>query len=88
MRLLNTDKIKDLYFANILYEIHTTLDKIKFFENKYDIVFNEFEKIIESEDKENFEHWDDYLEWKGFQKKYKELISEKEDIENGNYKIS
>jgi len=35
------------------------------FKEKYKISFEEFEKKVKSQKKENFEIWDDYLVWKG-----------------------
>ena len=40
------------------------------FEKKYRITFEDFEKQIESAVKEDFEKWDDYIEWKAFYKSY------------------
>jgi hypothetical protein len=40
------------------------------FEKKYGITFEDFEKQIESSDKEEFEKWDDYIEWKAYYKSY------------------
>ena len=88
MTILNSEKIKDLYLADLLYEIHTISDKIKMYEEKYKLKFKEFEQKVKTESKEKFDYWDDYLEWKAYHIKYIELAREKEDIQNGNYKIS
>ncbi len=87
MTILNSEIIKNLYYANILYEIHTVEDKLSFFESKYKTTFEKFEIAIKNST-EDFEKWDDYMEWKAFHKKYEELSSQKKDIENGNYKVS
>ena len=87
MTVIHLEKVKDLYYADILYGLHVAQDKIKNFEIKYGKNFLEFEKKIKKSD-EDFSEWDDYLEWKAFEKSYAELKSEQKDIENGNYKIS
>ncbi len=87
MTVINREKIKDLYFADLLYSMHIAMEKIKNFENKYNKSFSEFETHVKSSE-ENFSEWDDYLEWKAIEKSFIALQREKEDIINGNYKIS
>ena len=52
----NTEK-----YLNILYTI-------KFFEQKYQKNFDAFEAEINSSKEEDYEKWDDYIEWKAFNK--------------------
>jgi len=40
------------------------------FEKKYSLAFEDFEKQIKSAIKEDFEKWDDYIEWKAYFKSY------------------
>jgi hypothetical protein len=40
------------------------------FETKYGLIFEDFEKRITSAQKEDFEQWDDYIEWKACTKAY------------------
>jgi len=40
------------------------------FEKKYGLIFDDFERQIESAVKEDFEKWDDYIEWKAYSKSY------------------
>jgi hypothetical protein len=35
------------------------------YEAKYHMPFERFEKMIEREKEENFEHWDDFIIWEG-----------------------
>lgn len=82
----NTTKEFELY--HLLYQIHTVKDRIQFFETKYNNKFNDFKVHIEKGNKENFEEWDDYIEWKANSKLLNHLLSQKKDIENGDFKIS
>ena len=59
----------------------------KFFENKYQKSYEAFEKEIKNAKEEDFEKWDNYLEWKAYKKIQSKYYEEKEDIENGNFKI-
>jgi len=40
------------------------------FEKKYNLIFEEFEKQLKATSKEDFEKWDDYIEWKAYAKAY------------------
>ncbi len=54
-----------------LYELHIIKEKLSLFEKKYGKSFKEFEKEVK--EKEDFEKWDDYLEWKAYFKAYEDL---------------
>ncbi len=63
--------LKDLEKIIKLYELHIVKEKLLLFEKKYGKTFSEFEKEVLS--KEDFEKWDDYLEWKSYLKSLKDL---------------
>ena len=46
-----------------LYRITTLKDKIRAFERKYQINFSQFKDLVENAEEENFEMWDDFIEW-------------------------
>ena len=58
----------------VLSEITLVKEKIILFEKKYECSIDTFKKKME-ENKENFEEWDDFIEWKA----YFELLM---DLEN------
>ncbi len=87
MTTINSDTIKNIYYANILYQLHTVEDKLSFFESKYNTSLEKFDGNLK-DSSEDFEKWDDYMEWKAFRKKSKDLSAQKKDIEDGNYKVS
>lgn len=87
MTVISKAHIKELYSANLLYELHLVDSRILLFQKKYNTIFLEFEKKIKSE-KESFDKWDDYLEWKGYQRKYDQLNIEKKDLEDGNIRVA
>ncbi|MFH0975315.1 MAG: hypothetical protein V1874_05995 [Spirochaetota bacterium] len=88
MIMLNKQNVKDMIYTNVLYEIHKLHEKIKLFENKYKTDFQAFEKKIINSRKENFEQWDDYIEWKAYLKSFESLSREKDKLKSGNYRIS
>lgn len=88
MTTITKDKIKDLYYANLLYDLHVAEEKLDLFKTKYKKTFDEYEKMLKENKKENFEEWDDYIEWQAYIKNYDELLNSIEEVKNGNYKIS
>ncbi len=87
MTVITKEKVKDMYYANLMYEYHRVTEKIRLFEKKYEMPFNEFEKDIKSSKNEDIEKWDDYMEWKGYEKTLQRINKEKMELEIGDYKV-
>ena len=88
MVTINSEQVKKYQLYNTIYQIHNLKDKISFFEKKYNKNFLEFEEEIKKGADENFECWDDYMQWKAYTKSYNQLDSERKDILNGNFRLS
>lgn len=56
-------------------------ERIRIFEKKYGYTFEEFEDTIKKE-REDFEKWDEYIEWKAYTETLKNLESRLSAIEN------
>ena len=69
--IFTQESLKDFESLIKFYDLHIVKEKVSLFEKKYGKTFSEFEKEVLSE--ENFEKWDDYLEWKAYLKSLKEL---------------
>lgn len=66
-----TRKDVESYVKMQLYtELTLIKEKLALFEIKYNCNFLLFEKSVTTAAEENFEHWDDYMEWKAFYNKY------------------
>ena len=50
------------------------------FETKYGLIFEDFEQQIKSAETEDFEKWDDYIEWKAYSKAYSYWKTAHEEI--------
>lgn len=87
MMIISKEKVKDMYYANLLYEYHRVTEKIRLFEKKYGMSFDKFEKELKASEKEDIEKWDDYMEWKGYEKVLQRLTKEKKELEVGDYKV-
>ncbi|MDY6825128.1 MAG: hypothetical protein SWH68_15245, partial [Thermodesulfobacteriota bacterium] len=58
-----------------------------FFERKYHQTFSEFEKQL-TEDEEDFNHFDDYMEWKAYANYLKELNLKIQELKSGNIRVA
>ena len=63
---------------------HRYQSNINTFERKYNMSFNAFEQHVETAEKEVFEEWDDYIEWKADTEFLKIVKQKIQDIQNGN----
>ncbi len=88
MVVISKKRVEEMLFANLLYELHRVKEKIKLFQGKYGSHFKNFEEKLKTSEKEDFEKWDDYMEWKAYENALKKLLNEKKDLEVGNYKVS
>ena len=60
---------------DLISEIQSLKKSLELFERKYNKSFKEFEKeVLEGE--ENFEKWDDYMEWKAYDSTYKDRLKD------------
>jgi len=85
--ILDKGKLISLYKAELLYEIHRTSECIRLFEVKYSKTFEEFEKELKISP-ENFEAWDDYMEWKACVKNLATLEKKLVELESGDIRLS
>ena len=62
---VSKDEIIEYKKLKTLSEITLTKEKVALFERKYQCSLNDFKKRLE-ENEEEFEEWDDYIEWKAY----------------------
>ena len=84
---LSEKKLLNFYKAELLYELHQASECIRLFEAKYGKTFEDFEKEVKNSP-ENFEAWDDYMEWKACVKALNSLKKELKEIESENNRVS
>ncbi len=80
-------EIKLYQKLKLLGDIAPIKEHIKLFENKYNMKFAEFEKTIIN-NKESFEKWDDYIEWKAYQHKLDDLNKQYAGVEHERVRIT
>jgi len=84
---ISQDEIKDYLKLKTLSQLAIYKEKIRLFENKYASNFSQFEKKMISS-KEEFEVWDDYIEWKAYEGLLLDLKKKLGDIDTaGHIKI-
>lgn len=64
---VSKSEIKQYQKLKLISEIALVKEHIRFFEQKYGCGFEEFEAHVKQEE-EHYEKWDDYLEWKAYQR--------------------
>ncbi|WP_297522133.1 hypothetical protein [Thermococcus sp.] len=79
--VVTKDEIITYEKLKLISEIAPIRERIAEFERKYGRTFEEFEKTLK-ESEESFEAWDDYIEWKAYVRKLRELQEKLREIEN------
>ena len=87
MVVFNKKNIGDVLLIEAYGELYQIREKLRFFQGKYQKNFKTFSKLIETED-ENFEQYDDYIEWKAYDKLYEETVQKIEDLKSGNFQVT
>lgn len=77
---ISKEEIIDFLRLDLISEIQSLKKSLELFEMKYCKSFKEFEKeVLEGE--ENFERWDDYMEWKAYLCTYEDRMENLKDLE-------
>jgi len=63
-------------------------DKLELFEKKHQQNLSDFELSIKNSEHETFDKWDDYIEWKAYQKSLIDLNNNIREIENGHFEVA
>jgi hypothetical protein len=88
--VVSKDEIKEYEKLKVIAETTLTKEKLKLFEKKYQSTFKEFEKKVKGgEGQENFEEWDDYIEWKAYEESLRNLRQRSKAIDDArNIKVA
>ncbi len=87
MVIIKSEKIIELYYSDVIFNIHKTLYKLSVFKEKYKSDFTDFEKKYNNSKYQNSDIDEDYLNWKNCINTYNNLNTQKKHIQKGNYKI-
>ena len=76
---IQRDALQALKFR-ALWKLEYYESRMRPFERKYGTSFEEFKSRVEKAPQENFEEWDDLLEWEAYYRAYKEWQKRYEEI--------
>jgi len=88
MITVQKQNIADWIVVGYLADLHTVTEKLRYLEQKYSQTWDEFSKQIKESSSENFNRWDDYIEWKAYVKTDKDLKFKIEEVRRGNFEIA
>ena len=87
MVIVDKSHISSVLLMETYAELHELNERIKWYEEKYQQTFKEFEKMIHK-GKEDFKLYDDYIEWKAYYHKKKEIEQKIKDLKSGEFQVS
>lgn len=87
MLVVDKQNIANMLLLETFSEMHQVQDKLNYFRRKYQQDFESFSKQIENEN-EDFERFDDYMEWKAYTKMFYNISQKIEDLKHGNFQIA
>ncbi|MBK5930595.1 hypothetical protein [Halochromatium salexigens] len=88
--MITVDKqdIGQLLLLDYLASLHKAQEKLRLFECKYQTSLENFSALLKVSDQEDFEAWDDYMEWKAFQHVSNNLKEKIDEIKNGHFELT
>lgn len=88
MVILTKKQVGDSVLMGYLSRKHELKEKINILINKYHTDLQTFEAQLENSSVENFEAWEDLIEWKAYDQFLLELETQITDIRNGNFQMA
>jgi hypothetical protein len=87
MITITKSRVAEWMLLSYLAKQRQITDKIEIFERKYKLTFPIFEEQIKSNETQDFEMWDDYIEWKAFTDFYQQTLKITQDVRIGNFQV-
>jgi hypothetical protein len=88
MQIFSKNQIGNWILLDYAAQKQVIIQKIEIIRNKYKLDFDVFEIQINNNSPENFEAWDDYIEWKAFQTFLEEIEEKIDEIKHGNFQVA
>jgi len=79
---ISKDEIKEYEKLKVISQVAVVREKIELFEKKYRCCLDNFSKEINKRESEDFDMWDDYIEWKAYKKSLQELKQKIKEIDD------
>lgn len=88
MVILTKKQVGDSVLTDYLSEKQELEDKLNILKQKYRSDLQTFEAQLESSSVENFEAWDDLIQWKAYHQFLLEIETKITDIRNGDFQMA
>lgn len=88
MITIDKQDVGHLLLLDYLASLHSAEEKQRLFERKYQTSLDEFSTALKASDQEDFEAWDDYMEWKAYRRVSEDLSQKIEEIKHGHFKVA
>ncbi len=88
MHTLSKQQVGNWMLLDYLSQRQLLESKIGLFTAKYQLDFDVFEQQIEQATTENFDAWDDYIEWKAYNHFLSELTTKIDDVKHGHFQMA
>lgn len=88
MVILTKKQVGDSVLAYYLSEKQELEEKINILQERYRTDLPTFEAQLESSSVENFEAWDDLIQWKAYHQFLLEIETKITDIRNGDFQMA
>ncbi len=88
MVILTKKQVGDSVLTDYLSEKQELEEKIVLLKHKYQTDLQTFETQLENSSVENFEAWDDLIQWKAYHQFLLELETKITDIRNGDFQMA
>jgi hypothetical protein len=88
MQTISKQRIGNWILLDYLAQKQVYQDKVTFFQKKYNTDLENFENQLESNSTESFESWDDYIEWKAYNKFLSEINLKISEVKNGYFQMA
>lgn len=88
MVILTKKQVGDSLLTDYLSRKQELEQNLKKLEQKYQVDLQTFETQLESSSVENFEAWDDLIQWKAYNQFLFEIETKINDIRNGDFQMA
>nr|NQU92300.1 hypothetical protein [Bacteroidota bacterium] len=88
MLVIDKHRVADWMLLSHLAEQRQLHEKILLYEKKYGQTFKEFKNITDQKGNEDFQEWDDLIEWQAYTNFYAHITNTINDIKSGNFQVA
>ena len=88
MLVIDKHRVADWMLLSYLAEQRQLHEKIILYEKRYGQTFKEFESKTKEKENEDFNEWDDLIEWQAYTNFYENITKTINDIKSGNFQVA